>query len=322
MVLILLVSLTLFISGCGGTVETSDIRTAPENGVSAADRIINKAGSGAVGYAAGYGTVSIEEDKASAKDTTITSDAAMLVCVDTAEVIYEKNVYKRVAPASITKILTALTAMDKIDLDAYYTLTDGITVDFPDAQLAGFQPGDTVRLRDLLSAMLVYSGNECANGIACASSGSVEKFVKDMNKKAVSIACSDTHFVNANGLDEKDHYTTVYDLYLIFSKCLENKDFVDIISSTYTSFGYTRADGSYGSMNLDTTNLYLKGWYYAPGDIEVIGGKTGTTENGGACLICLFEDGEGKRYIGISMGNDDKPALYEQMNTMLAMAAD
>ncbi|MBQ9827473.1 MAG: D-alanyl-D-alanine carboxypeptidase [Lachnospiraceae bacterium] len=313
----------VFTAGCSGPIGTVDIRTETGRGASPADIIVKNGSEEIKGYASDLGVVDIRDDAANADDNSfITSDAAMLVCVDTAEVIFSKNVYGKVAPASLTKLLTALVALREMDFDSYVTLTNETAVDYPDAQVAGFQAGDTVLFRDLFSAMLVYSGNECANGVACAVKGHIKDFVKDMNDTAKEIDCTGTHYVNPHGLDEDGHYTCVYDLYLVFRECLKYPEFTDQITKTYTSFYYTRADGSTGSMYLTTTNLYLKGVYYAPGDIEAVGGKTGTTINGGACLICLFVDGEGKQYIGISMGNADKPQLYSQMNAMLSLVAD
>ena len=126
-------------------------------------------------------------------------------------------------PASITKILTALVALETVqDLDQEVTLTDDVNVDVADAQVCGFKPGDKMTLKTLLYCMLIYSGNDAANAVASAvSGGDIPAFCDKMNAEAQRLGATQTHFVTPNGLDDPDHYTTAYDLYLIFKECLK-----------------------------------------------------------------------------------------------------
>lgn len=255
----------------------------------------------------------------SAADTEPSSALpGLLVCTTTNEVLYNNLPYKEVAPASLTKLMTALLVLEHGNLDDTVTLTSEMNADMiPSAQVCGFVPGDTVTVKELLYSMLVYSGNDAANALAIHIGGDIASFVAMMNEEANRIGAVNTHFSNPSGLDITNHYSSAYDLYLIFNECLKYDDFTTAVcQSSYTNH-YTAASGNTASITYSSTNLYLNGTYSSPEGISVIGGKTGTTDAAGACLVAYCTDGNGNKYISVSLGNSDKPELYSQMNKIL-----
>lgn len=135
--------------------------------------------------------------------------------------------------------MTAYVALKYGNLDDMVTISERATDFAEDEQVCGLQAGDQLSLRDLLNGLLLYSGNDCAVAIAEHVSGSVEAFVDKMNEEARNLGATGTHFVNPHGLQNEDHYTTAYDLYLMFNACLQNPQFVEMISQTsYTGESY------------------------------------------------------------------------------------
>ena len=120
-----------------------------------------------------------------------------------------------------------------------------------------------------------------------------------------------------HGLHDDEHYTTAYDLYLIFNECIKNDHFVEIISSDSYTAVYTAADGSQQEMTFTPTNLYAKGVVEEPDNVTIVGGKTGTTDEAGCCLILLVRDSQNRPYISIVMGAPDKSTLYEDMTSLI-----
>ena len=253
-------------------------------------------------------------------DASALSDTpALLVNKTTNEVLYYNKAFNEVAPASLTKLMTALLALK------YGTMTDTITLTaemnynmVSAAQTCGFLAGDQVTLKDLFNGMLVYSGNETANAIGIYLAGNMTDFVAMMNDEAVKLGATNSYFVTANGLDATGHYSSAYDLYLIFDECMKYDDFVNAIETANLSISYQSSDGTAKTTDLTTTNYYLKGEATSPDGLTVYGGKTGTTDEAGACLICYVKDTAGQEYIAVSLGNSSKTELYSQMNKILA----
>lgn len=272
------------------------------------------------GYSSDLAVVSVSDDQVSADQTDISSKSAFLVNIDHHTPVYYKNVYQELAPASLTKLLTALMVFKYGHLDEEITLTqDMVTVSHPDAQMCGFAAGDRVKILDLLNCMLVYSGNETANALGIYISGNIPDFCALMNEEAAKIGATHTNFVNANGLDEEGHVTCAYDLYLIFNECLKYEPFKNIINQSSYTVNYVNGNGEALSRTFATTNLYFTGDYTPPEGITVLGGKTGTTDQAGTCLILYVADGNGNEYIATVLGSQDKPELYQQMSNLLTM---
>ena len=234
-------------------------------------------------------------------------------------VVYAKNIYNKLYPASTTKILTAYIALKYCeDMDAYVTVSEYAADQASDSSVCGLKAGDKVRFRDLIYGMMLQSGNDAAIAIAEHISGSVEDFAALMNQEALLLGASQSHFVNPNGLPDPEHYTSVYDLYLIFAAALSDEQFVNIIQTKTYDVVYTNAKGESVEKTWKNTNQYLTGQAEPPEGFTVIGGKTGTTGEAGYCLVLYSTNPSGDPIISIVLKADGKSNLYLLMNQMLA----
>ncbi|MDO4648866.1 MAG: serine hydrolase [Eubacteriales bacterium] len=242
----------------------------------------------------------------------------MLLNLDEKEVMYSQNVFDRVYPASITKIMTAMLAFKYADMNDVVTISqEDVTLE-EGSQVVGFWAGDQVTMEKLVHCLLVYSGNDAAMAIAeHIGGGSIDQFVVMMNNYAQELGCTGTHFMNPHGLTNEQHYTTPYDIYLMLKEALNYPEFTQITQLPSYTVTYNHADGSEGSTTLEATDHYLTGEATAPKDVTVLGGKTGYTSEAGNCLALLSQNAYGKPYVSIVMGASTKDVLYEQMNSLL-----
>lgn len=245
--------------------------------------------------------------------------AAALFDTKNLETLYAKNVNNQLNPASLTKIMTALVALKYGSSDDIYTATENVLITEQGAVLCGLKPGDKMTLDQALHTLLIYSANDVAVLIAEGVAGSEEAFIELMNQEALEIGATNCHFLNPNGLTQEGHYVTAYDLYLIFQEALKYDLFSQIIQMSSYSTVYTAADGSEKTLEMETTNLFLRGTYDAPANVTVVGGKTGTTSAAGSCLILLSRDKNGTPYISVIMKDESREALYEDMGDLLGI---
>lgn len=271
------------------------------------------------GLAATNLCVSADDKNEISYDGSTDVHAAGLFDVDGASVRYSNRIHDRLYPASTTKILTALIALERGNLSDVVTVGKNADVSsFPvDASLCGLHEGDQLTLETLLYGLLLSSGNDAATAIAEYISGSEEAFVEEMNDRAKELMAVNTHFMNPHGLHDENHYTTAYDLYLIFQNCIQNEAFLKIIETKSYTASITQADGNVRTEDWAPTNYYAKGIVSAPDGVTVLGGKTGTTGEAGYCLILLNENVAGHPYISIVMGAGSRALLYEDMNALL-----
>ena len=230
-------------------------------------------------------------------DFDIYSKNAILYNTKEDKVMYEKNSTDKVSIASLTKITTAIVALENIkDLDEKVTLTKA---DFKglaeaNASVAGFRIGQEVTYRDLLHGLMLPSGADAAQALTSNISGSNDKFIDLMNDKAKELKLENTHYANSTGLDDSNHYSTVKDVLKVFKYALKNEEFKKII----TTSKYTISDGSMTFRSTLSKASTL--------DIEYIkGGKTGTTGDAGLCLATLanYDDTD---FILVTTGAEDK----------------
>ncbi len=243
--------------------------------------------------------------------------AAGVFNLDTKEVTYAQNLYQKMYPASTTKILTAYLAIKHGDLDAIYTVSEHAADQASDSSVCNLKAGDRLSLRQLLYGLMMQSGNDAAIAIAEGISGSVEAFSGLMNAEANALGAVDSHFVNPNGLHNKEHYTTVYDLYLLFQEAIQNDVFCELIQTKEYTVDYLDAAGMPVQQIWKSTNKYLMGTEDMPGGCTVIGGKTGTTNDAGYCLALLSKNSLGERIVSIVMKADCRNNLYYYMNELL-----
>lgn len=229
------------------------------------------------------------------------SESAVLMGLDSGEVLFQKNSGEKIYPASLTKLMTALVILDQFeDLDHTVTLPGEVfdCLSGSGASMAGFLPGEQLTLRDLLYGCMLPSGADAAMGLACATVGSEENFAELMNGKAAELGMAHTHFKNATGLHDPGHYTTVMDMVVLLRAGLKNPDFRELLTTfDYQTEPTNRHPGGVGlrstlSSLMDTTS---------PDGVTLLGGKTGYTEEAGLCLASLAEK-DGREYIAVTAG--------------------
>ncbi|WP_270505244.1 D-alanyl-D-alanine carboxypeptidase family protein [Eubacterium limosum] len=229
------------------------------------------------------------------------SESAVLMGLDSGEVLFQKNSGEKIYPASLTKLMTALVILDQFeDLDHTVTLPGEVfdCLSGSEASMAGFLPGEQLTLRDLLYGCMLPSGADAAMGLACVTAGSEENFAELMNGKAAELGMAHTHFKNATGLHDPGHYTTVMDMAVLLRAGLKNPDFRELLTTfDYQTEPTNRHPGGVGlrstlSSLMDTPS---------PDGVTLLGGKTGYTEEAGLCLASLAEKG-GKEYIAVTAG--------------------
>lgn len=249
-------------------------------------------------------------------DEAYTPEAGGLFCLSDHQTVFEKNVFEQMYPASITKVMTAIIAIEEGNLDDMVTVTDASVITERGASLCGIKPGDVITLNDLLYGLMIPSGNDAANAIAVHMSGSVEAFAERMNAKARELGATGTHFMNPSGLTDPEHYTTAYDLYLMFNEALKHEKFRDIISTPSYTSDYMDASGAPVQKTWEVGNWYQKGDKETPAGVSVIGGKTGTTSAAGYCLIMASEK-DSKEYVSVVLKAENRPDLYNNMSVLL-----
>ncbi len=209
-----------------------------------------------------------------AKGVEVTASAAILLDYTTGEILHQKNASKKLAPASTTKILTAILAIERGKMNQeMVTSTKASKTDGSSIWLA---PGETHTLEDLLYGILLNSGNDASVTVAENLAGSESNFAAWMNEKAKALGAKDSHFINSNGLPEKNHYTTAYDLALITRYALHNPIFNEIVNTKKKIISWP---GHKWARTLYNHNKML--WRYQYTD----GVKTGYTRQAGHCLV-------------------------------------
>ena len=242
-------------------------------------------------------TVSGADDQGNGIDLEhLYSPYAILADANSGEILAEHNSEDRIYPASLTKIMTAVLAIENTDdLSRTITLPDDIfrTLYEQNASMAGFQPGEEVEMKDLLYGILLPSGAECCLAFADNIAGSEEGFVDMMNDKASELGMKATHFCNTTGLHDPDHYSTVKDISILLQYALESDIFREVFCSSRYSVPPT-AQHPQGFTFKSTMFKYMDSTEVAGG--EILGGKTGYTEEAGLCLASLAQV-NGREYI-------------------------
>lgn len=245
------------------------------------------------------------------------AEAAVLFDLNNTDVLYSKNAHEKLYPASLTKVMTALVAIKNASPDQVLVATDAVIITESGAQLCGLKSGDSMTLSQALHILLLYSANDVANLIAENVGGSVDGFVEMMNEEAKRLGATNTNFTNAHGLTDENHYTTPYDLYLIFNEAIKYETFNEIIQMSSYQTTYYNTSGKEKEVSYNTTNRFLKGDFQPPTNVNVIGGKTGTTNAAGHCLMLLSRDASGAPYISVILRAENSDYLYQQMTDLL-----
>lgn len=260
------------------------------------------------------GSVVVEAEAAYPEAPDIDGEAGILIDMDTGAILYQKNANEKLYPASITKIMTALLAVENLALDSTFTFTQDIIGQLPyDAAKYGYVAGEQVTIRDCLYVLMLRSANEVAIGLGIDIAGSEEEFGKLMTERAKEAGALNTNFVNASGLHDSNHYTTAYDMAMIAMDAMKNPTFAEIwgnanyvVMPTNVQPDVVRIWNRHEMLVSTTANYYQ----YA------IGGKTGYTDEAGKTLVtCASKDGMNLVCVvmksGASTVYSDTRALFE-----------
>ena len=215
----------------------------------------------------------------------VSAQAAILMDVNTGVILYSKNIHERLYPASTTKIMTTLLAMEKGNLDDMVEFSHEAVFSVPtDGSNMGMDEGEAIPLEECLYGIMVASANEAANAAGEYISGSIEDFVALMNERAQEIGCSDTHFVNPNGLHDPQHYTSAYDLALISSQFFKNEILCKI--SNTARYHFEATDSQPDDFYKNNKHKLVNGEIPYEG---ILGGKTGYTDDSRQTLVTCAE---------------------------------
>ncbi|MDO4267827.1 MAG: serine hydrolase [Eubacteriales bacterium] len=250
-------------------------------------------------------------------DPSVTAEAACVFSLEDGKVLLQKNPYERMNPASITKVMTALIAVREADLQETVTVGQETVITESGASLCHINPGDTLTMEQLLYGLMLPSGNDAGAAIAVHMAGSLEAFAEKMNETARSLGATDTHFVNPHGLTDENHYTTAYDLYLIYQEAMKEPEFQKIVGTVSYTAQYTDGEGNAKTQVWKNSNQYLSGKTQTPEGLTVTGGKTGTTKAAGSCLIIGCEDENAQNYVAVVLKAEGRAELYQNMTNII-----
>ena len=251
------------------------------------------------------GTIGFRADALTAPD--IQSRVAIVMDRNTGEVFYSKSANQLVYPASTTKIMTVLLAVEAIEdgrVSMYDSVTAGESMTYDlrdDGSTAGIVVGETMTLENLLYCAMLSSANEACNVIGEYIGGSLPDFIQRMNQRAEELGCTNTHFANTHGLPDTNHYTTANDYSLIVRECCNHDLFMQICSTTHYDVPATNMNGARSLNNsnalISSESIYGSKYLYS----RASGIKTGYTSDAGYCLVSTASNNDDI--------NDDEPVI-------------
>lgn len=212
--------------------------------------------------------------------------SAVAVDVATGRVLFSKEADRRIYPASTTKVMTAILALENLDLDQVVTVSKNVMVGESTIYL---QEGESLTVRDLMYGLLLKSGNDAGVALAEAVAGSVDAFADMMNEKAEELGCTNSHFTTPHGLPDPNHYTTAEDYYKVFLEAIQNETFLEIIQTPEYTIHATKPDGTVRNYSFDNGNRMLPGTEDEFSYEYMIGGKTGFTNAAQSAFVSLSE---------------------------------
>lgn len=245
----------------------------------------------------------------------VQSESVIVINCETNKVVAARNATARCYPASTTKIMTILTAVDYItDYNKTFTFSYEITdpLYIAEATMAGYAAGEAVNMTDLLYGAILPSGADATVGLALSIAGSEEEFVKLMNKKAEQLGLRDTHFTNTSGLFDENHYTTPEDMAVIIREAADNELCRQILST----YQYTTASTPEHPEGIPLTSTLFSYMYGTePEGSDILGGKTGYVNESGYCIASFGKSDGGTEYVCVTLrGKGLWPTVFDQIN--------
>lgn len=241
-----------------------------------------------------FATININTESvhATKPGPSISAEAGCVLDVQSGAILYSKNMNKKEYPASITKIMTALVALENSSLSEEVEYTDNAFANWESgASNAEIEVGERISMEESLYAIMLRSANEACNGVAEHVGGTIDTFVGKMNEKAKELGCKNTHFANTNGLWKKDHYTSAYDMALIGRAAIRNEDFKTIIGTK--QFVMSKTNKRKAGYILDNHHKMINPANYPQYGYEYCeGGKTGYTIRCRNTLVTFAKKGD------------------------------
>lgn len=238
-------------------------------------------------------------------DETINSDSAIIINAGNGDILYEKAADTQRAPASLVKMMTVYVAIKhcddvnhelKMPKDAYEGLEESL------ASQSGIKAGETVTVRDLLYAAMLSSGGDAANALALITGGNIKSFVDLMNEEAKKMGLDSTVFKNPTGLDAEGQVSTCRDMARLVKGALGNTLFKEVFTArTYTTTPNENHPDGLDLSHTMTKDLNTFQRYFDTSGYEIIGGKTGYTENAGNCLVTLADKEKAPEFVVVTM---------------------
>lgn len=247
----------------------------------------------------------------------VMAKTAIVMDMDTGEVLYAKGIDEKRAPASTTKIMTAMLAIEKVPFETQITFTDEVNNIEAGSTHIGIKPGETLTMKDCAYAILLASANEVSSGVAEYIGTTVPAFVDMMNQRAKELGCTNTHFVNANGLYDENHYTTARDLAIIAKAAFQNETFREVIKTPYYIVPKTNITDEERRLN-NHHKMVLQGSEHYEG---CLGGKTGYTEKAGNTLV-TYAERDGRKLVCVLLADINIVAQYTDTKALLDYGFD
>ncbi len=252
---------------------------------------------------------------ASAKTYTypeLHAEAAVLMDAKTGQILFEKNLHQRHYPASITKVMTGLLALEKGNLTDLVTMSNEAVFSIGrNSSHVALDVHEELTLEEALYALAIASANDAANGIAEHISGSLEHFARAMNEKAIAIGAGNTHFVNPHGLPDDNHYTTAHDMAIIMKEAIETPKFTQIFSAVYYEIPPTNKQPEVRCFH--SRNALLNGNSRYPG---ILASKSGWTSQANNTLVTAAEQ-ENRKLIVVVLNVSNRALSYEDTVNLL-----
>lgn len=240
-------------------------------------------------------TFAFAKEKKEEQPLELSANSAILMCMDTGDIIYERNAYEHCSPASVTKVMSILLVLEAID-SGKISLTDKVTASEKAVSMGGSQiwleVGEQMTVEELLKAVVVASANDACTALGEYVGGSYTAFIKMMNDRARELGLENTNFENSTGLDDTvtNHYSCAYDIAVIAKEVMKHK-----LITNYTTIWLDYLRG--GKTELNNTNKLVNSYD------GITGLKTGTTSNAGFCL-CATAQRDGMNLVAVVLGSD------------------
>lgn len=238
-------------------------------------------------------------------------ESAIVMDMDTGAILYGKGIDKQQYPASITKVLTALVAIENSELtDTVRFSQESIDCLEPGYAHIAMKPGEEITMKDALHGLLLASANEVAYAIGESVGGTHERFVEMMNEKAVELGCKNTHFINTNGMFDEEHYTSARDMALITQAAFKHQELLDIVQTLQYTIPPTNIEPEARTFQ-QKHKMLLHGRYY---DERCIAGKTGYTEKAHNTLVTVMQQGDKRLVIAVLNSRKDTFEATKQLS--------